>query len=114
MTTAVAVPVLATEYTLPLLCCPLGDLNSSPVCPRSRWIYRMNTYVGDIEGEIARLPKLRGRNAARRQAALSRWIDEAQVRIARVLYNIIELRLPATCSHPTYLGPELTLEQAMP
>ena len=33
MSAAVAAPVLATEYTLPLLCCPLGDLNSSPVCP---------------------------------------------------------------------------------
>lgn len=35
MTAAVAAPKLATEYTLPLLCCPLDDLNSSPVCPRS-------------------------------------------------------------------------------
>lgn len=34
MTAAVAAPKLATEYTLPLLCCPLDDLNSSPVCPR--------------------------------------------------------------------------------
>ena len=114
MSAPAAAPVLATEYTLPLLCCPLGDLNSSPVCQRSRWIYKMHTYVADIEGEIARLPKLRGSNMARRQAALGRWIDEAQVRIARVLDNIVELRLPATCSHPTYVGPELTLEQALP
>ena len=74
----------------------------------------MHTYVGDIEGEIARLPKLRGRNAARRQAALGRWIDEAQVRIARVLDNIIGVAAAGICSHPTYVGPELTLEQAMP
>lgn len=106
--------VLATQYTLPLLCCPLGDLNSSPSCQRSRWIYKMHTYVADIRGEIARQPRLRGRNAARRQSALGRWIDEAQGRIGRVLDNTTELRLPATCSHPTYLGPELTFEQAMP
>ena len=29
MTAAIAAPKLAAEYTLPLLCCPLGDLNSS-------------------------------------------------------------------------------------
>ena len=114
MSEEVAVPVLATEFTLPFLCCPLGDLNSSLACPRSRWIYKMLTYVADIQGEIDRLPKLRGRNAARRRAALGRWIDEAQIRVARVLDNITELRLPATCSHPTYVGPELTLDQAMP
>ena len=93
---------------------PAWRPEQQPGLPAISVDYKMHTYVADIEGEIARLPKLRGSNVARRKAALGRWIDEAQVRIARVLDNIVELRLPATCSHPTYVGPELTLEQALP
>ena len=51
----------------------------------------MSTYVGDIEGEIAGCRSCGAGTRPAGRPPLAVGSDEAQVRIARVLDNIIEL-----------------------
>ena len=103
----------ATETAIPLFCGPMTDMNRDQTCARVGRIYSLRSWQADIDREVARLSRLRGRNVEWRQRNLAKWIEDAQGRQDRVVAQILA-ELPE-CTHAVEDRREIAaIEDALP